>query len=168
MLRIANIFLLILILILIGCAEKERESLEKYSDIITVADLREVISYPGMIEEAVTQGPEGVHITFYIEGGSLKKEKTKEILSVHIEYLISSERDLMKEMSTSEPLTGIADYAWYDDFKNGSADLIFYIADKKLLVGIEGYTKFSDMPPSTFIDKDGFIRLAHLIEKRLR
>jgi hypothetical protein len=71
-------------------------------------------------------------------------------------------------MKTSESIIGIGDRAWYDSFTNGNADLIFYVEDENILVGIEGYTEGSDKPPTTLINKEGFILLAKLIEKRLK
>ncbi len=158
-----------MILISIGCSKKEREPLEKYSDIFTVTDLRTVISYPGIIEKKVVKAPEGVHINFYVrESIHKKKNNGSEIFIAHIEYLMSSEKELIEDMKTSETISGIGGHAWYDSFKNGSAELIFYIPDKNILVGLEGYTKGEDFPPSTFIKKEGFIRLAKLIEERLK
>ncbi len=74
----------------------------------------------------------------------------------------------MKDMKTSEPITGIGNRAWYDSFESGDAEMIFYVADKNILVGIEGHTKGADNLTSTFINKKGFILLAKLIEKRLK
>lgn len=165
MTKIMMIFLSVMILVSMGCIKKERDPLGKYSDIFTLADLRRVISYPGIIEKQVAIKPQAVHIKFYIQANTRKGD---EIFIANIEYLISSERELIKYMKTSEPITGIGDRAWYDSFEKGSAGLIFYVADKNILVGLEGRTKGSDYPPSTFINKEEFIIIAKLIEKRLK
>lgn len=169
MIKIMGMFLSVLILLSTGCAKKERESLEKYSDILALADLSEIISYPGYIEEQVVVNPEDVHISFHVRAiAADKKKKRDEIFIVHIEYLIIDKKRLIKDMKTSEPVSGIGDHAWYDSFKNGSAELFFYISDKNILVALEGYTEGSDNPPETLINREGFVHLAKLIEKRLK
>lgn len=170
MIKIMGIFLSVIILLSSGCAKKERKSLEKYSDVFTEADLREVISYPGSIDRKVAVNPQGVHISFYllVNGNKDKEKKEDEIFIAHIEYLMINEKNLIEDMKTSESIIGIGDRAWYDSFPNGNAELIYYVADKNILVGIEGYTEGSDKPPSTLINKEGFILLAKLIEKRLK
>ena len=170
MIKIMGIFLSVIILLSSGCAKKERKSLEKYSDVFTEADLREVISYPGSIDRKVAVNPKGVHISFHLLliGNKDKEKKEDEIIIAHIEYLMTNEKNLIEDMKTSESIKGVGDRAWYDSFTHGSAELIFYVADKNILVGLEGYTERSDKPPSTLINKDGFILLAKLIEKRLK
>lgn len=166
--KIMIVFFLIMILLSTGCTKKGRESLEKYSDILTVSDLRKAISYPGIIEKEVVKNPNGVHISFYAEVNTHEKREAGEIFIAHIEYLISSEKKLVNDMKTSKPITGISDRAWYDTFEKGNAELFFYIADKNILVGLEGRAEGSGYTPSTFIQKEGFILLAKLIEKRLK
>jgi hypothetical protein len=168
--KIMYMLLSVIILLSSGCTKKERESLEKYSDIFTVADLREIMSYPESIERKVATDTKGVHIRFYhqVIGSNNKEKEGDEILIAHIEYLETKEKNLIEDMKTSEPIRGIGDHAWYDSFGHGNAELIFYDADKNILVGIEGYTEGSDNPPGTLINKGGFIYFAKLIETRLK
>ena len=170
MIKIMGLFLSVIILLSSGCAKKERQSLEKYSDVLTVADLLEVISYSGSIDRKVAVNPKGVHISFHlwVIGNKNKEKKEDEIFIAHIEYLMTNEKNLIEDMKTSESITGIGNRAWYDSFANGSAELFYYVADKNILVGLEGYAEGSDKPPSTLINKEGFILLARLIEKRLK
>ena len=168
------IFLSVMMLVSSGCTKTEsgllgkRESLEKYADVFTLADIRRIISYPRTIEREVVKTPKAVHINFYIQTKKYKKRAGDEIFILHIEYLMSSASDLRNDMKTSEPVKGIGDYAWYESFKRGQSELIYYIADKNILVGLEGHNRGSAYPSSTLIDREGFILLAKLIENRLK
>jgi hypothetical protein len=173
MTKIIMMFLSVMMLLSAGCAKEEsdlkeeRESLEKYADIFTLADLRRIVSYPGTIEKEVVKTPQAVHVNFYIRTKKYKKKAGDEIFILHIEHLMSSESELRNDMKTSEPVKGIGDSAWYESFDRGQSELIYYIADKKILVGLEGRNRGSDYPSSTLIDREGFIFLAKLIEDRL-
>jgi hypothetical protein len=75
MTKIIMMFLSVMMLLSAGCAKEEsdlkeeRESLEKYADIFTLADLRRIVSYPGTIEKEVVKTPQAVHVNFYIPSG---------------------------------------------------------------------------------------------------
>ena len=163
-----------MILMSSGCTNKdkelpvERESLEKYADIFTLEDLRSVVTYTGVIEREVEKAPKAVHIRYYIQTKKHKKKSGDEIFILHLEYLMSSESELRDDMKTSELVTGIGDRAWYESFQRGESELIFYIADRNILVALEGRNRNSDYPSSTILNREEFIRLATLIENRLK
>ncbi len=171
--RIIMIFLSVMMLVSSGCTKKEsdlqveRELLEKYAYIFELADLRRIVSYPHTIEREVVKTPRAVHINFYIKTKKYKKKAGDEIFILHIEHLMSSASELRNDMKTSEPVEGIGDHAWYESFERGQSELIYYVADKNILVGLEGRNMESDYPSSTLIDREGFILLAKLVEKRL-
>jgi hypothetical protein len=174
--KITGICISILLFTTAGCinnSKKDVKSLQKYSDIITVSDLRSVISYPGAIERTVTGNSEGIHLIFEDQSKPARNKDSREILVsreiliTHIEYLKSSKADLIQDMKTSEALAGIGDHAWFTNYGKGNIDLIFYIADKNILVGLEGHAEGAKNKPSTFVNREGLVYLARLIEERL-
>ncbi len=172
--HIVIIILSVILLIFSGCTNKDkellskRESLEQYADIFTLEDLRSVVTYTGVIEREVEKSPQAVHIRYYIQTKKYKKKPGNEIFILHLEYLMSSESQLRNDMKTSGPVNGIGDRAWYESFKRGQSELVFYIADRNILVGLEGRNRNSDYPASVKLNKEEFIRLAALIENRLK
>ena len=172
--HIVIIILSVILLIFSGCTNKDkellnkRESLEKYADIFTLEDLRRVVTYTGVIEREVEKDPQAVHIRYYLRTKKHKKKSGDEIFILHLEYLMSSESQLRDDMKTSGPVTGIGDSAWYESFQRGQSELVFYIADRNILVGLEGRNRNSDYPASVKLNREEFIRLAALIENRLK
>ncbi len=172
--KIMLIIIACMVLISSGCTNKDkelpskRESLEKYADIFTLEDILTVVTYTGVIEREVEKSPQAVHIRYYIQTKKLKKKSGNEIFILHLEYLMSSESELRDDMKTSEPVAGIGDRAWYESFQRGQSELVFYIADRNILVGLEGHNSNSDYPSSIKLNREEFIRLASLIENRLQ
>jgi hypothetical protein len=172
--KIVLIIFACMFLISSGCTNKdkelpvERESLEKYADIFTLEDLHSVVTYTGVIEREVEKTPQAVHIRYYLQTKKHKKKSGDEIFILHLEYLMSSESQLRDDMKTSEAVSGIGDRAWYESFQRGQSELVFYIADRNILVGLEGRNRNSDYPASIKLNREEFISLAALIENRLK
>ena len=152
---------------LFGCSNNERPSLASYDNIISETDIKETIAYSGIIEKSITKNPDGsgIHFSFGTEGFiSQKGRKGSAIFIAHIEYLATKKDELISDMKDNEPISAsIGDYAWYGKISDGHHHIIFYIEDKNIIVEIWGY----DYDTSTFINKEGLIKLAHLIENKL-
>lgn len=166
MVRRIAILLMIITVFTVGCSKNE--SFEKYSDIITEADLYEIISYSGSLEKQVKKSPKGVHLTFGTEEFiSSDERKGHSVLVVHVEDMVVDVKELKNDMKDRELVRDIGDCAWYDNFGKGYNELIFYTSDKNIIVQLGGDTEESDHDPSTFIDKDALIQLSQIIESRL-
>jgi hypothetical protein len=158
----------VIMLVALGCSGNGKESLEKYENIITEEDIREIIYYSGIIDRSCNENTQnGVHLSFGTEGFLSRDMDAESIFTLHVEHMFPKEKELINDMQGSEPLADIGDLAWYSEASNGYISLIFYIRDTNIIVEMGCYNGESNHDPSILIDKESLIQLAQVIERRL-
>ena len=146
----------------------KKKKYDTNDNIITEDDIREIISYSGIIERSCNENTKkGVHLSFGTEGFLSKEMSAESIFVLHVEYMFPKENELIDDMQGRQPLADIGDLAWYNEASNGYSSLIFYIRDTNIIVEMGCYNGDSDHDPSILIDKEGLIQLAQVIESRL-
>lgn len=168
MIKITSILLAVVMITAVGCSGNGKESLEKYENIITEDDIREIIYYSGIIDRSCNENTKnGVHLSFGTEGFLSREMDAESIFTLHVEYMFPKEKELINDMQGKEPLSDIGDLAWYSEASNGYSSLIFFIRDTNIIVELGSYNGESDHDPSILIDQEGLMQLAQVIESRL-